>query len=407
MKKKIGIVGWLLLVYLFVSAGCQKETTEVPAPKIAEPDHLVSATQVAIIPQNVLQTLATRQGFAKFIPQIKHDVAVYNLVYTTTYKGKEQQASGLLAVPQNMTTPAPLLSTQHGTMFLDADAPTNFPNTFSGFELFAATGYITLIPDYLGYGISKDVFHPYYDQKHSGLVVVDMIKAVKSYANNQKIKLNNNLFLVGYSEGGYVTMAAQKEIETHPEHGLKVTAAAEGAGGYDLTGMLAAVTSGQNYGNPSYLAFVLQSYNTTYNWNRPLTDFFQEPYATRIPELFNGASGASKINNSLSKNPAELFNPTFYAELQKPDGEKALKQALVANSFLNWVPQSPTRLYHGTADQSVFFQTSQTVYDRFKAAGAPSVEFISIPGGTHSSSLEPMILLVIPWIQSLNGGVSQ
>ncbi|MDQ3292690.1 MAG: hypothetical protein M3Q05_15495, partial [Bacteroidota bacterium] len=68
---------------------------------------------------------------------------------------------------------------------------------------------------------------------------------------------------------------------------------------------------------------------------------------------------------------------------------------------------SPTRLYHGTADQSVFFQTSQTVYDRFRAAGAPNVELIPIPGGTHSSSMEPMILSVIPWIQSLNGNSNQ
>ncbi len=395
-------MGWLLLVYLFVSAGCQKETTEIASPQISEKDNFVSAEQLAVVPRNVLQTLATSQGYATFAPQIKYDVAIYNFVYNTTYKGQEVKASGLLAVPQNMITPAPLLSTQHGTMFLDTDAPTNFPNTFSGFELFASTGFITLIPDYLGYGISKDIFHPYYDQKHSGLVVVDMIKAAKSYAKKQEIKLNDNLFLVGYSEGGYVTMAAQKEIETHPEHELNVTASAAGAGGYDLTGMLAAVTSGQPYGNPSYLAFVLQSYNTTYNWNRPLTDFFREPYASRIPELFNGTSGGSIINNSLAKNPADLFNPTFYANLKKPEGEQVLKQALVDNSFLNWVPKSPTRLYHGTADQSVFFNTSQTVYDRFKVAGAPDVTLIPIPGGTHSSSLEPMVLSVIPWIQSFN-----
>ncbi len=391
-----------MLLYLFVSAGCQKDTSEAAIPQAPEKDHFVSAEQLAVLPQSALQTLATSQGYNKFAPQIKYDVAVYNLVYTTTYKGQEIKASGLLAVPQNMRTPAPILSTQHGTMFQDADAPTNFPNTFSGFELFASTGYITLIPDYIGYGISKDIFHPYYDQKHSGLMVVDMIKAAKSYAKKQEIQLNNNLFLVGYSEGGYVTMAAQKEIETHPEHGLTVTAAAAGAGGYDLTGMLAAITTGQAYGNPSYLAFVLQSYNTTYNWNRPLTDFFQEPYASRIPELFNGTAGAGKINNSLAKNPAELFNTTFYANLKKPEGEQILKQALVDNSFLNWAPQSPTRLYHGTADQSVFYQTSQTVFDRFKAAGAPQVELIPIPGGTHSSSLEPMVLSVIPWIESFN-----
>ena len=399
-------MGWLLLVYLFVSAGCQKETTEEVAPQSvvqSEPkEYFVSADQLAIVPKDMLKTLAVSQGYSQFATQIKYDVAIYNFVYNTTYQGKAIKASGLLAVPQNLTAPAPLLSTQHGTMFRDADAPTNFPSTFSGFELFASAGFVTLIPDYIGYGISKDIFHPYYDQKHSGLAVVDMIKAAKSYAKKESINLNNNLFLVGYSEGGYVTMAAQKEIETHPEHQLTVTGAAAGAGGYDLTGMLSAVTSGQSYGNPSYLAFVLQSYNTTYNWNRPLTEFFREPYASKIPELYNGNFGAGTINNSLSKNPSELFTETFYANLKKPEAEQALKQALVDNSFLNWVPKSPTRLYHGTADQSVFFQTSQTVYDRFKAAGATNVELISIPNGTHSSSMVPMVLSVIPWIQGLS-----
>lgn len=394
-------MSWLLLIYAFVSAGCQKEITEVAAPPPVRKEHFVSATQLAVVPQALLKTMAANQGYHAFAAQIKYDVAIYNFIYTTTYQDREIQASGLLAVPQNMTTPAPLLSTQHGTMFLDADAPSNFPNTFSGFELFASTGFVTLIPDYIGYGVSKDIFHPYYDQKHSGLAVVDMIKAAKSYAAKQNILLNEQLFLVGYSEGGYVTLAAQKEIETHPEHQLTVTAAAAGAGGYDLTTMLAAVTSGQAYGNPSYLAFVLQSYNTTYNWNRPMTDFFREPYATRVPTLFNGTSSAGKINNSLAKNPAELFTPTFYANLKNPAGEPALKQALVDNSFLNWVPKAPTRLYHGTADQSVFFATSQTVFDRFQAAGATNVELIPIPGGTHSSSMEPMVLSVIPWMQGL------
>lgn len=402
MKKKISLLSWLLLVYLFVSAGCQKETSEITAP--TQKEHFVSAEQLALVPQDLLKTLATSQGYGQFANQMKYDVAIYSFVYTTTYRGQDIQASGLLAVPQNLPAAAPLLSIQHGTLFLDADAPTNFPNNFSGFELFASAGFVTLIPDYIGYGVSKDIFHPYYDQKHSGLAVVDMIKAAKSYAEKQNIALNDKLFLVGYSEGGYVTMAAQKEIETHPEHDLTVTAAAAGAGGYDLTTMLGAVTSGQAYGNPSYLAFVLQSYNYTYNWNRPLTDFFQESYASRIPQLFNGTSGAGTINNSLAKKPAELFTPAFYASLKNPAGEPLLKQALVDNSFLNWVPQSPTRLYHGTADESVFFQTSQTVFDRFKAAGATQVELIPIPGGTHSSSLEPMVLSVISWIQSFNKG---
>ena len=196
-------------------------------------------------------------------------------------------------------------------------------------------------------------------------------------------------------------MAAQKEIETNPDHKLKVTAAAAGAGGFDLTGMLSEISVDKPYAKPSYLAFILQAYNKTYNWNRPLNDFFQEPYASKIPGLFNGVATAGTINSSLSTDPKKLFNQEFYARLKQDDAEVTLKKALVANTiYTNWVPGSPTKIYQGTADESVFYQNSKDTYDHFMAAGAQNLEFIPIKGGTHSSSITPMMMEVIPWFKS-------
>jgi alpha-beta hydrolase superfamily lysophospholipase len=97
-----------------------------------------------------------------------------------------------------------------------------------------------------------------------------------------------------------------------------------------------------------------------------------------------------------------LFTPTFYAALGSSSSEPVLKQQLAANSFTDWVPRSPTRLYHGTADESVFYQTSVTTFNRFQAAGATNVTFTPIPGGTHQTSIAPMIADALPWLQSLN-----
>lgn len=402
MKKNI-ILTWLLVLGLLAGTGCQQEEAKatVPAP-VVEKDHLVSAKLVAELPQAVLQAMADSRGYPGIKTDIKNDIQVFNVTYLTTYQDKEIQASGLMCVPKNSTEALPILSGQHGTTFEQQDAPTNFPATFSGFELFASAGYLTVIPDYIGYGISKNVFHPYYDQKHSALAVIDLIKAAKSYAAKNKVALNDKLFLVGYSEGGYVTLAAQKEIETNPNHKLTVTASASGAGGYDLTGMLGEVKSGKPYPNPSYLAFILQAYNKTNAWNRPLADLFREPYASQMGTLFNGISSAGTINRTLPTDPAKLFNPTFFADLQKPEGELALKQALLANSLTtNWVPASPTKIYQGTADAVVFFENSKGAYEKFIAGGAKDLEFIPIQGGTHGSSIEPMLLSVIPWFQRL------
>ena len=351
------------------------------------------------MPLNMLQSIAASQGYAVYGKQIKHGVSVYKVIYNTSYQGKDIKASGLICVPQNMAAPAPLLSAQHGTIFTDSEAPTSFEG-LSGFELFAAAGYITLIPDYIGFGESKEIFHPYYDQKHSALAVIDLIKAAKTFAEEKNIEVDDKLFLAGYSEGGYVTLAAQKEIETNPKHGLKVTASAAGAGGYDLTAMLAGVTSGKPYPYPSYLAYVLQSYIHTNNWNRPLTEFFQEPYASKLPSLFNKQNSGGAINRNLTTEPARLFAPAFFKGLKDPGKETVLKQALQANSFLDWVPQSPTRLYHGTVDNIVPFENSKITYDRFIARGATQTALIPIKGGTHGSSFAPMLQNLVPWMQS-------
>ncbi|MFT2007261.1 alpha/beta hydrolase family protein [Pontibacter sp. 13R65] len=395
----------ILALYIFLISSffsftsCNTSASE-PAPVATDtqPAHYVSSTLLLSVPLNTLQTLLPKHQYSAYQKEVKYGVSVYKLVYKTTYQGKQVNASGLVCVPVGMAEPAPVLSAQHGTIFAHNEAPTHFSG-LSGFELFASAGYITLIPDFLGFGESQNLFHPYYDQKHSALAVVDMIKGAKEFYEEQQIAANDKLFLVGYSEGGYVTLAAQKEIETNPAHGLKITASAAGAGGYDLTSMLGDITSGKEYTYPAYLAYVLQAYNQTNNWQRPLPEMFQEPYATKLPNLFNGSNSGSMINRELPRDPQKLFTPSFYQGLLQANGEQTLKRALQDNSLTNWTPQSPTRLYHGTADDIVPFQNSKDTFYGFKARGAKQVEFFPIKGGTHGTAFIPMLESIIPWIQ--------
>ncbi|ALI99923.1 alpha/beta hydrolase family protein [Rufibacter tibetensis] len=396
MKKNLLNLRWVVLA-LFVFTSCDFSDDD-PQPNSNE--YFVSATPLNTVPKQALQLYATTAGFANFVSYIDYDVEFYRVIYNTTYKGSTVQASGLLCIPKDTPAPPALVSAQHGTMFVDDDAPSNFPKTFSGFELFATVGYITVIPDYIGYGNTKNIVHPYYDEAHTAGAVVDMIKAVKFYLDREDIATNNNLFLVGYSEGGYATLAAQKEIESNAEHELELTAVAAGAGGYDLIGMMNTIATVPTYGEPSFLPLILHGYNVTYGWNRPYTDFFQQPYAGKIPGLLDGTKDREEINSELTILPADLFNPTFYANLRNPSGEPVLKQALIDNSLLDWVPKAPTRLYHGTQDEAVFYQTTVTAYDRFRAAGATNVSFVSIPNGTHRGSIEPMFLDALPWLAS-------
>ena len=115
-----------------------------------------------------------------------------------------------------------------------------------------------------------------------------------------------------------------------------------------------------------------------------------------------GQKGSDAVNAGLTNSPAELFNPTFIQNLMLPTGEIALKQKLAENSFLTWVPKTPTRLYHGTLDETVYYSTSESTYNRFRQGGATNVELIPIEGGDHLSSIEPMLLGALVWFDSLN-----
>jgi dipeptidyl aminopeptidase/acylaminoacyl peptidase len=388
----------LILLASSLALACHDEAA---TPETKEnKTYLVSTTPVQEVNLQTLQAVTAVLGRKELLDLLKYGVKTYRLVYQTTYNGKTINASGLILLPTNMQEAAPIISVQHGTTFVKDDAP-SAAGGYTGMELFASAGYIALMPDFIGYGESSTIFHPYYDKEHSARAVIDMIKAAKEYLLQQKIAFNDKLFLAGYSEGGYVTLAAANEIETDPTEGLKVTAVAAGAGGYDLVEMLKGVTTNDYYSYPSYLSFVLMSYNTTYGWNKNLSYFFSQPYADSLGKYMNGQYDGGFINSKLTTSVNKLFNPQFFQRLKTAEGEPELKQAIINNSVAGWKTAIPTRLFHGTRDEIIPYHNSEVTLEKFKASGSGDVTLKLIPGGTHGSAFVPMLEEIVPWFQSL------
>lgn len=393
-------VFFLLLAIAFFSCK-KKDSAEVPVNPITE-KYLVSVGDPVTVTKEQMQLRATSIGFGTQLnPLINYSTDFFKIVYKTTYKGKTIEASGLIGLPKNGPANPSIISGQHETRFTNVSAPSFFPNSSTGYEVLASMGYVVVIPDYIGFGSSKNTFHPYYIREATAASVVDMIKASKEYLADKKFATSNRLFLVGYSEGGYATLAAQREIETNSALGLTVTAAAAGAGAFDLTTMLTEVSQSEQSAASSYLTYLIQAYNTHYDWKRPTIGFFNEPYATNIPGLFNGETDGPVISSKLTANLKDLFNPVFRADLVTSGKETTLKTALRLNSFFDWYPKSLTRLYHGTEDEIVPFKSTQTTFDSFKNAGAPNVTLIPVPG-THFSGATNMMISALPWIISLD-----
>lgn len=342
-----------------------------------------------------LVNLMNFAGFSKAASYIEHGVNYYEITYKTNYKGQVIIASGLVTFPDTEKT-VPMLSFHNGTETKHANAPT-LNSDFTSLSSIAGAGYIFVVPDYIGFGTSSDVFHPYYVKDLMAGSIVDMLKAAKELAVQEGYNFDGRVFLSGYSEGGYATMAAHKEMEENTVDGLELVASAPSSGGYDIKGMQEYFFSQVEYANPYYMAYVAMSYQTTYDWSSTMTTFFQEPYATGIPNYFDGSLSGGEINAKLTTTVANFVQPSFLNEVDTNSDFAEIVSAFEENSLHNWMPTKTMYMYHGTADITVPYQNSVDTYDNMIQLGADpnTITFINIEGATHSTGFTPYLIDVI------------
>jgi pimeloyl-ACP methyl ester carboxylesterase len=292
----------------------------------------------------------------------------------------------------------PYLSASRGTIFSDEEAPSENPFVY-GFEVIAASGYVTALPDMIGFGSTKDMDQHYYNQETHSRVTIDFLKAGEEFLKEKDILLSDQLFLFGYSQGGFITLATHKELEEQSGYDKEIAAVAAGAGSYNIEFVMKDVLDRGVFTSPAFLSLIVYSYNLVNGFDKPMDYYFKEPYASQMPDLLNGSKDADEINNILPENLEELFDAGFMERMS--DGtETEMINAFRENSVHNWFPDAVTRLYHSAGDEYIPIEDSQNTADLMSKGGA-DVTFVGLGDGDHSESAIAMLTKVIPWFESL------
>jgi pimeloyl-ACP methyl ester carboxylesterase len=328
-----------------------------------------------------------------------YPVDVYEIVYRTVDgTGKLVDASGAVAVPVGASS-MPVVSIQHGTVFEKNAVPSQLPAQLLDEGLiFAASGYLAVMPDYVGYGVSSRSFHPYLHAPSLAASVIDMLRAVRPFAAQKRLKTDGRLFLTGYSEGGYATLAAHREIESRHYAEFKVTASAPMAGPYDLLVTMEVLMQRGSPASVPYLAFALWAYDRIYGFDN-LRGIVREPYRSRILKMFEDPS-PDQISASLPSTAMNLFEPDFIAAWRK-DGAKRIKNTAKENSLILWRPKAPVFILHCRHDTVVPVENAIEAHGQFSAQGAGDARLVVRDVGDHGDCFAPLFIKAMSFFESV------
>jgi pimeloyl-ACP methyl ester carboxylesterase len=355
---------WLLLPMLLAACGGGGSSDDEPS-QTSGPGRLESAAQINRI--GVAELTAAVQTpdskTAGLVP--RYDVVNHRLTYQTIdAQGRSIVASGLVSVPVKAAgATSPVLSYQHGTIEQDSEAPTNRAGVEEPAVVLASLGYIVVAADYVGYGASKGTPHPYLLSALTAAAVLDLLTAAKTWRARNSVADNGQLFLIGYSEGGYATVAAHRALQSAGGAPLaELVATAPGAGPYDI-------------------AVTLDELLRRVREANPLLGALLSPDVLRGLTPIQRATVRELLLKELLPDNSDVEFDASVLDSYLADDRAAIERL---GNVHEWAPAVPVRLFHGRNDQTVPYVVSTTTLAAMRARGAADVtltDCTTVPSG--------------------------
>ncbi len=404
-----GAALFIVLISIFFFVGCSSSSDDSGSNTDIYAGKLVSSTLTATFTAEEANALIEEYYAPTGIDvsdllNSSTDVNAYSIeYYTTDVDGQLIIVSGLVSIPSPADGIYPVVQYHHGTQFNNSDVPSNLDRSDEAAinsALFAAHGYVTSMPDYIGQGKSK-VNHPYLYSPSEAQCGSDMLKAVKELCSNLEVSVSGKLFITGLSEGGHATMALQSYLETsNSEQAFTLTGSAPIAGPYDLPTCWNFWNEESPIGCSPLAAHLILAYRDIYGFTDSLSEIFIPPYDSTITGINNGTYNGHEMYEMLPKTLAEFLQAEFITSVNSQT--HPIYKEMTENNTYNFAPITPTRLYHAQSDELAPYSVSEIAYNQMISLGADDVQLINLGTGLdHVGSIFPGTLLAKKWFDTL------
>ena len=271
---------------------------------------------------------------------------------STDQNGKPIRLSGRIILPADKKV-SRIMVVSHFTIGANYEAPSNLLPLES---LFAAHGLAVIVPDYIGYGITSDMIHPYLCADLTARNVTDMYFASLPFLNAIGcLPEKEDIFLLGFSQGGAVTMSVAHEFEwKYPQ--VKIRLVMAGGGPYDICATYDTLIANDYTDYPCAIPMIIQGMNYGMKLGLDYNDFFLPRMVENMDEWINS-------KKYTMANITKLIGSNYISSIMtKQSGDKAdksmtlLYRAMVDNSVVNEeMVTSPLYLFHSLDDKVVPF----------------------------------------------------
>ena len=290
--------------------------------------------------------------------------------------GNPVEVSGKIFYPKSGNIRNVIIAS-HYTIGSNAECPSE---SYSFEGIYAAFGYAVIVADYLGFGITSDMIHPYLQANTTAGNVLDMALAAVPFLKDRGLKIEDDeVILLGYSQGGATTLHVQRLLETDTDYKdkFKIKKTYCGAGPYDIGMTYDYCIKKDVTGIHCAVPMIIQGMSIGMTKPLDMDYFFQEPLRSNYKDWLNSKKytvaqmsaliGSNRLSEILTENgrdKSRTETARFYLELK-------------ANSIpSDYFPKAPLFMFHSEDDSTVPFVNSQIIQRQIRTRIAQSPEFM-------------------------------
>lgn len=305
--------------------------------------------------------------------------------WSETPQGDSLLVSGRVYLPKNRELKG-IVVANHYTICSDTEAPSN---TISMESVFTMKGYAVIMPDYVGYGLSRDKVHPYLHWRSAAQTAVDLLDCMPAMLDYYGYSYPTDVIVEGYSQGAAVALGVTRLLEERAADESNdekviwtVRKLYAGAGPYDPAATYDYCVAKDTMGIPAAIPLIVMGLNDAYHLGFTLEDFFLDPLLSHYDEWIGTKQyTVSQINEHMGSTcMSVLMTPSSLDREQKLT--KLLYDVLEQNSNVGYDLRSPAYFLHSVEDDVVPVINSQNL-----AAEMPDDAKITYDFGMYGSHM--------------------